>query len=669
MGVIKIFAATDTVFDESNGEKILQPTKCIVHKQDNGDYYADIECSIAYAEWMIQDNIVVIEGQGFRLNNPQINNNKMIFRALHVSYDAKNYVIQTIEVENYTVQAIAGLLDTLAYPDNNFTITSDIGTVLSSCKYIYQSLYDCIMALVETSGGHLVRDNWSISINASIAVDKEREIAMCKNIKVYQSKENWDDVVTTLIPVGSDGTVLDNSMLVNEMQYDIPYVRTVTFTPREGVDVTNSTDVKDDLNQQALAYLEEHQYPKVSYTVDASNIGDVEVGEVIQLRHKRIGKNLSTNVYAIEYNAITATIEKATFGTFCEDLKNTLKTNIADKFISMYRDIQKVDSNSKTRFQVNADGIAAEITRSTIEEGNLSTRIQANAEGITTKVGKNSVISEINQSAEEVKVNANKISLEGLFTANNKFKVHVDGSMECDEGLIRSSYFRDIYYITEGGETFPILSGSYVNSIHMMGNGQYLWFDGIMNIDWDHLMLGLNGSYQKPALMNHSHPEYLTSMPYHTHGSTQITAELTGTGNINLSGPDNAASVTYVQDNFERKSSSDFRLKRNIATLSGIEEFYMNLKPKSYEFKGDLDDGYVHFGLLAQELLNNAIEHGIDANGLVREYETRGYYDEGMYVRDKAYRIDYESLHAMTIYMIQRLFEEVNKLKGGNTDD
>lgn len=49
---------------------------------------------------------------------------------------------------------------------------------------------------------------------------------------------------------------------------------------------------------------------------------------------------------------------------------------------------------------------------------------------VSKKVGDNEIISKINQSAEEVAINASKIRLEGTVTANEKFKINLDGSIE-----------------------------------------------------------------------------------------------------------------------------------------------------------------------------------------------------------------------------------------------
>ncbi len=57
-------------------------------------------------------------------------------------------------------------------------------------------------------------------------------------------------------------------------------------------------------------------------------------------------------------------------------------------------------------------------------------------EAISLKVQKGEIISEINQSAEEVKIQAEKIALEGVVTANEGFKINLDGSMEATAGSL-----------------------------------------------------------------------------------------------------------------------------------------------------------------------------------------------------------------------------------------
>lgn len=60
----------------------------------------------------------------------------------------------------------------------------------------------------------------------------------------------------------------------------------------------------------------------------------------------------------------------------------------------------------------------------------LNSFIEQTADSINTKVSKGDIVSEINQNAEEVKIHANKIDINGVVSANNYFKILEDGSVE-----------------------------------------------------------------------------------------------------------------------------------------------------------------------------------------------------------------------------------------------
>ena len=80
-----------------------------------------------------------------------------------------------------------------------------------------------------------------------------------KNLKDITCEENWDNVVTQLLPVGKDGILLnalDSSAslyVTSEVQYALPYTKTVSFT-------------QDDINEED--YSSEQAYKQAfSYTV------------------------------------------------------------------------------------------------------------------------------------------------------------------------------------------------------------------------------------------------------------------------------------------------------------------------------------------------------------------------------------------------------------------
>ena len=93
---------------------------------------------------------------------------------------------------------------------------------------------------------------------------------------------------------------------------------------------------------------------------------------------------------------------------------NTLTRTVEETRLEM-KDIEK---GLSTDISITAQGLSAEITRASTAEGTLSAQISVNAQQILTKVSKDNIVSEINQTAESIKISAARIDLVGLVTAD-----------------------------------------------------------------------------------------------------------------------------------------------------------------------------------------------------------------------------------------------------------
>lgn len=97
-----------------------------------------------------------------------------------------------------------------------------------------------------------------------------------------------------------------------------------------------------------------------------------------------------------------------------------------------------------------ADAATLYATRQTVDslDGRMTaaeSRITANADSISLTVGKDGVISAINQTAEDVTIDASRINLNGVISANGNFKIGLDGVMEAVgasiTGTVQASVF------------------------------------------------------------------------------------------------------------------------------------------------------------------------------------------------------------------------------------
>ena len=350
--MLRVFGVTDTDFT-SNGDIVLQPYKAKVHKEDNGDYYLDIEAGLQYVDYLTANRIIVADtpqgAQAFRITNPEKTQSKISLRAWHVYYDSKNYVIADSNVvEKNGNQAINHLNDAT---DNKspFTVSSDIANI-DSFRCVRKSLYEAFSTVLERWGGHLVRDNFTVKLSAEIGQDNGVTVRYKKNLKEIKSEANWDGVCTKILPVGSDGLLLDELYLYSSTQYDIPYTKVVSFSQN-----VNEEDYRndklyhqaliDDLRKQATEYLAENCVPKVSYTLKANLEKITDVGDTIEVIDERLGINVVTHVTMFEYDCIQKKYTEFEFGNYQEKLSNLMNSisSTVDKKIDHKNDTLKLE--------------------------------------------------------------------------------------------------------------------------------------------------------------------------------------------------------------------------------------------------------------------------------------------------------------------------------------
>lgn len=350
--MLKVFGATDTDFS-SNGDVVLQPYKAKVHKEDNGDYYLELEAGIEYVDYLTANRIIVADtpqgAQAFRIANPSKTKSKISLKAWHVYYDSKNYVIADSNVvEKNGNQAINHLNDAT---DNKspFTVSSDIANI-NSFRCVRKSLYEAFSTVLERWGGHLVRDNFTVKLMAEIGQDNGVTLRYKKNLKEIKSEANWDNVCTKILPVGSDGLLLDEMYLYSPTQYEIPYTKVVSFSQDideedYGNDNLYRQALIDDLRKQATEYLAENCVPKVSYTLKANLEKITDVGDTIEVIDERLGIDVVTHVTSFDYDCIQGKYTEFEFGNYQEKLSN-LMSNISstvDKKINHKNDTLKLE--------------------------------------------------------------------------------------------------------------------------------------------------------------------------------------------------------------------------------------------------------------------------------------------------------------------------------------
>ncbi len=338
--MFKVYDSNERLFN-NNGIKILHPLRADITKEDNGDYYVELEDTTENLDFYQNGLIVRIPTpwgvQGFRMTNPTVKNRKVSVKAWHLSYDSKNYIIKdSYAVDKNCNDALAHFNDSTDVP-SPFTVLSDITTTCST-RAIRKSLYEVYEWLLSADkyGGHWHRDNWQLGIKERCGEDRGVVLAVGKNITSIQVKEDWDGVCTKILPYTTDGEsaiMLDDTYVsTTEQIYDVPYTKVIQFEHGFDAEEFASTEefhatIKNWLQSQAETYVEANKMPKVNYSVSASIENVSDVGDTIRVKHPKCKVDILTEVISIVYDAIRKKYTKIEFGNFKSELKN-LSQNI-----------------------------------------------------------------------------------------------------------------------------------------------------------------------------------------------------------------------------------------------------------------------------------------------------------------------------------------------------
>lgn len=351
--MIKIFNANDRDFSTA-GNIIIKPIKCneIKKKSLNG-WYIEVEVPIKYKDYISKDKLCVVKTksklnpQAFRIGE-EINytTRKIKFKAEHVMFDAKDYVLLDVRPTNQNGLNALNYINERTDSVSPFTMYSNVENI-NTAYFIRKTLLEAWTIIEERWGGVFDADNWNISFLTSVGNDNGETIAYGKNMQGFDIFEDWSSVCTKLCPVGYDGLMLPEQFLTSDVQYEKQYTRIIDFqTDLEGEEQTEE-NLLAELRKKTEAYLEENKVPKVSYTIVSNINGNLEIGDTIKVLHPFV--NIFTEVLEYEYNLISEKVVSLTFGNYIRDVKTKFE-NIKNTIEQVNQAIskQKVVINNQT---------------------------------------------------------------------------------------------------------------------------------------------------------------------------------------------------------------------------------------------------------------------------------------------------------------------------------
>ena len=341
----------------------------------------------------------------------------------------------------------------------------------------------------------------------------------------------------------------------------------------------------------------------------------------------------------------------------CQNNMTNLEYEMNSKILQTAKEITTEVNNVSEQLNSQISQTAASITAQVNNlSANMSAQFAITDAEISTKVEKNGIISSINQSAESVTINANKINLTGYAT----FSGLSDGTTVINGGCIKTGQI-DAERIKAGTLNGMTLTGAYINCFSLISesssSNSSKVTTGYIEVTTSGKLTEITGNYIRVNGTS-------VALNGHGHFTTEIYASLYNSPTYpgtyyaefsNTSGDTNIPTIGWVK----ARQASDKRLKKNIKLLD-VEDEYMELKPVEYKYRKHVNNSKVHFGFVANDIAESFDKDKYNIVEYDTEIITEG---ERKYVKDGVYRINYEDMHAMHVAMIQKHQLDINMFR------
>lgn len=228
-------------------------------------------------------------------------------------------------------------------------------------------------------------------------------------------------------------------------------------------------------------------------------------------------------------------------------------------------------------------------------------RVEIAEESISSKVEKDGIISTINQSAEKVSINANKIDFNGLVTANEYFKILEDGSVETIKGKIADWTISENVISCEvnGGQSGSIIDLNIGGKVELDASKAYIKTTAPFSVYPGYNFAAMQGNQiiANAVRTNSLYIETQGTSSSSIYGNISVEGQMTFKSTltypniVSASGTDLVITASNpitptIGCCIRKKSSSSRRYKDHLAYMneSDVKDIY-NLRPVYFKYK------------------------------------------------------------------------------------
>lgn len=311
------------------GERILNPTKCMIHHDLNGDYSLQLEQPIlpdddCHKFLQIYNIIRASNGQLFIIywiQRKLVNNvPTVIVKAKHIFYWLDFKVVYGMATTGSTGWSLHDVLPEIFRKTNwrkgenfihyDFTHSSDIyGGTDGIGNRIYEangiSVAKAIFECVDAWGGYLYRDNFKLSVNSEMEGSKANAFSAIHgwNVTDVTVTQDYTDHLTYITAKDNYGNGWEDAQTSGGgLAYQIE--RYLEFSYQD-----HSNLVKD-----GKTYFESHFYPPLSYEMNLADLKDssralgwdklehVNVGDTGWVESDILGIGTDQRVVSVDYD-------------------------------------------------------------------------------------------------------------------------------------------------------------------------------------------------------------------------------------------------------------------------------------------------------------------------------------------------------------------------------
>lgn len=356
-----------------NGDMILEPISCTLEVGLDLTLLLELEHKydeIGRWKYLKKQNIISVPApkpwkndQLFRIYDYKKTKNSIKVYARHIYFDLKDKVLLDVRPTEKRAQEALNII----LSETQFTGVSNIEKI-NTAYYVRKKITAAIAGEDENSfltrwGGEVFPDNYMIYINDKIGEDNGVRVEFGLNLDEIEEDVDCDNVVTRIIPVGSDEIMLEGNQPwvdskninayanIKEEVFEYSDIKVISSDSNSNTSNSNSSEDNDNTEskteegyktlaeaQQALKEAAQKEFdenkvdePTVNYTVKMIDLvrttqykkykalEEIGLGDIVTCKHKEIDIDVQARCIKLKFDCITKTVTEIELGNFVKN--------------------------------------------------------------------------------------------------------------------------------------------------------------------------------------------------------------------------------------------------------------------------------------------------------------------------------------------------------------